>query len=123
MERSGGRLIRRVLCNGEVWVCSTFPDPAWGWSRNPGCWRLDSTLPGDELAALQDAIAASGFFDCAPEYRPRHAAFHATDEIWSAHLGPRQHTVAVRGRPITDVPAVSSVAEALQDALADAAYG
>ena len=31
--------------------------------------------------------------------------------------------MAVRGRPITDIPAVSSVADALADALADAAYG
>jgi hypothetical protein len=29
----------------------------------------------------------------------------------------------VRGRPITDIPALSSVADALTDALADAAYG
>ena len=84
---------------------------------------LQATLPADELAALGEAIAASGFFDCAPEYRPDRAAFYATDEVWTAHLDGRQHTVAVRGRPITDIPAVSSVADALADALADAARG
>jgi hypothetical protein len=118
-RRGSGQSIRRVLRNGEVWSLSTL-EPGLANGRT---WRLESTLPSDELAALQDAITFSGFFDCRPEYRPDRAAFYAADEVWTVHLGIRQHTVAVRGRPITDVPAVSSVADALADALADAAYG
>lgn len=121
-RRGASRAIRRVLSNGEVW-CWSAPEHPRAASANGGTWRLESTLPRDELAALQDAISFSGFFDCAPEYRPDRAAFYAADEVWTAHLGVREHTVAVRGRPITDVPAVSSVADALTDALADAAYG
>jgi hypothetical protein len=123
VERGGSRSIRRVIDNGEVWVRS-FPEarglhPA---GEQPA-WVLQAKLPRDELAALSEAIAVSGFFDCAPEYRPDHAVFYAAKEVWTAHLGDRQHTVAVRGRPITDIPALASVADALADALADAAYG
>jgi len=127
VERGGRHSVRRVLANGEVWFCSSFErrlgDRASPVGAEWSCWRHESTLPRDELVALQDAIAASGFFDCAPEYRRRRPASYGIDEIWSAHLGVREHTVAVRARPITDVPAVSSVADALLDALADAAHG
>jgi hypothetical protein len=122
VERGGGQSIRRVMNNGEVWFRSVG-QPGGLRSVQPDCWVLQATLPADELAALSEAIAASGFFDCAPEYRPDRAAFYATDEVWTAHLGGREHTVAVRGRPITDIPALSSVADALTDALADAAHG
>jgi hypothetical protein len=127
VERGGGQSIRRVIDNGEVWFRSTLEVrlEAGGWrsTREHECWELVAKLPRDELDALSVAIAASGFFECAPEYRPDRAVFYATDEVWTAHLGGREHTVAVRGRPITDVPALSSVADALEDALADAAYG
>lgn len=122
VERGGGHSIRRVITNGEVWFRSTFGDAAWRERVEPVGWRLQARLPADELAALADAIAASGFFDCRAEYRPDRAAYYATNEVWTADVGGRQHTVVVRGRPITDVPAVSSVADALTDALADARY-
>lgn len=121
--QAGGRhTIRRVIANGEVWVRST---DAWGphAAREPANWVLQATLPRDELAALSEGIAVSGFFECAPEYRPDRAVAYAANQVWTAHLGGRQHTVSVRGRPITDIPAVSSVADVLSDALADAAYG
>jgi hypothetical protein len=120
VERGGGHSIRRVITNGEVWLKSTFREGAWRARSEPVRWRLQARLPGDELAALGEAISASGFFDCRAEYRPDRAAFYATDEVWTADVGGRRHTVAVRGRPITDVPALSSVADALADALADA---
>jgi hypothetical protein len=123
VERGRGHSIRRVTRNGDVWFRSTFEESAWHVRCEPARWRLQATLPHDELVALAEAISASGFFDCEPEYRPDRAVFYATDEVWSADLGGRQHTVAVRGRPITDVPALRSVADALTDALADAAYG
>jgi hypothetical protein len=126
VERGGGHSVRRVTRNGEVWFRSTFEirleDGAWRSRSESACWRLQATLPPDELVALGEAVVASGFFECESEYRPDRAVFYATDEVWSADLGGRQHTVAVRGRPITDVPAVRSVADALEDALADAAY-
>src|SRR3954452_21321129 len=121
VERAGGQSVRRVMNNGEVWFRSVAQ--AGVRSVEPDCWVLQATLPADELAALGEAITASGFFKCAPEYRPDRAAFYAANEIWTAHLDGREHTVAVRGRPITDIPALSSVADALADALADAAHG
>jgi hypothetical protein len=123
VERGGSRSIRRVIDNGEVWVRSTPEARGLHAAREQPPWVLQAKLPHDELEALSEAITASGFFDCAPEYRPDHAVFYAANEVWTAHLGDRQHTVAVRGRPITDIPALSSVADALTDALADAAYG
>jgi hypothetical protein len=127
VERGGGHSIRRVTKNGEVWFRSTFElrlgESAWRARDETPRWQLQATLPRDELVALKEAITASGFFECEPEYRPDRAVFYATDEVWSADLCGRQHTVAVRGRPITDVPALSSVADVLTDALADAAYG
>jgi len=127
VERGGGQSVRRVIDNGEVWFRSTLEvrleEGGWRSSREQACWELQAKLPPDELAALAEAISASGFFECDPEYRPDRAVFYATDEVWTAHLDGREHTVAVRGRPITDVPALSSVADALEDALADAAHG
>jgi hypothetical protein len=123
VERGGSRSVRRVIDNGEVWVRSTPEAPGLYAAREQATWQLQAKLPRDELAALSEAIEVSGFFECEPEYRPKHAVFYAANEVWTAHLGDRQHTVAVRGRPITDIPALSSVADALADALADAAYG
>jgi len=123
VEGGGSHSVRRVIDDGEVWVRSTTEARGLRAARERAPWVLQAKLPRDELAALGDAIAASGFFDCAPEYRPDHAVFYANDEVWTVHLNGRQHTVAVRGRPITDIPALSSVADALTDALADAAYG
>jgi hypothetical protein len=123
VERAGRHSVRRVIDNGEVWVRSTPAARGLRAAREPAPWVLHAQLPRDELEALREAITASGFFNCAPEYRPDRAVFYAANEVWTAHLGDRQHTVAVRGRPITDIPALSSVADALTDALADAAYG
>jgi hypothetical protein len=123
VECGGRRSVRRVIDNGEVWVRSTPAARGLHAAREQPPWELEAKLPRDELDALSEAITASGFFDCAAEYRPDHAVFYAANEVWTAHLGGRQHTVAVRGRPITDIPALSSVADALTDALADAAYG
>jgi hypothetical protein len=123
VERGGSRSIRRVIDNGEVWISSTPEARGVHAAREQPPWVLQAKLPRDELDALSEAITASGFFDCAPEYRPDRAVHYAAKEVWTAHLGDRQHTVAVRGRPITDIPALSSVADALADALADAAYG
>jgi hypothetical protein len=123
VERGGSRSVRRVIDNGEVWVRSTPAAPGLDAAREQPHWVLQAKLPRDELDALSEAITASGFFNCAPEYRPDRAVFYAANEVWTAHLGGRQHTVSVRGRPITDIPALSSVADALTDALADAAYG
>jgi hypothetical protein len=123
VERGGSRSIRRVIDNGEVWVRSTPEARGLHAAHEQSPWVLQAKLPRDELDALSEAIAVSGFFNCAPEYRPDHAVFYAANEVWTAHLGDRQHTVSVRGRPITDIPALSSVADALADALADAAHG
>jgi hypothetical protein len=122
VESGGRHSVRRVIDNGEVWVRST-PAARGLHAAREQAWVLQAKLPPDELDALREAITASGFFKCEPEYRPDHAVFYASNEVWTAHLGGRQHTVAVRGRPITDIPALSSVADALTDALADAAYG
>ena len=123
VERGGRRSVRRVIDNGEVWSRSTPEGRGLHAAREQAHWVLQAKLPHDELDALREAITASGFFKCAPEYRPDRAVFYAANEVWTAHLGGRQHTVSVRGRPITDIPALSSVADALTDALADAAYG
>jgi hypothetical protein len=123
VERGGRHSVRRVIDNGEVWVRSTPAARGLHAACEQAPWVLQAKLPRDELEALVEAITASGFFNCASEYRPDHAVFYAANEVWTAHLGDRLHTVAVRGRPITDIPALSSVADALADALADAAYG
>jgi hypothetical protein len=123
VERGGRHSVRRVTDNGEVWMRSTPAAPGLRAAHEQSSWELQAKLPRDELDALSEAITASGFFNCAPEYRPDRAVFYAANEVWTAHLGGRQHTVSVRGRPITDIPALSSVADALTDALADAAYG
>ena len=123
VERGGSRSVRRVIDNGEVWVRSTPEARGLHAARERPPWVLQAKLPRDELEALREAITASGFFNCRPEYRPDRAVFYAANEVWTAHLAGRQHTVSVRGRPITDIPALSSVADALADALADAAYG
>jgi hypothetical protein len=123
VESGGRHSVRRVIDNGEVWVRATQAARGLQAAREQAPWVLKAKLPPDELDALREAITASGFFKCAPEYRPDRAVFYAANEVWTAHLDGRQHTVSVRGRPITDIPALSSVADALTDALADAAHG
>lgn len=123
MRRGEDEYVRRVTGDGAVWVHSHLPrGGSDGWPTETGepCWRSEATLPPPALDALRDAIAASGFFELAPEHHPDAAVIGATEEVWSVDLDGRSHSVRLLGVPETEVAAVTELSEALEDALAAA---
>lgn len=112
--------VRRITQDGEIYVRTSFPrQDADGWEEEAGKpdWELRATIPQDALAALRAAIGETGFMDLDAEYRPDVAVIGSTDEIWTAELDGRAHSVALRGLPEVSVPAVTELGEAVERAL------
>jgi hypothetical protein len=107
----------RVTADGRRWtsgnVDAQFADGKWTFgAREPG-WESAGTLTPDQLAALRDALAGSGFFETAPEYHPDVPVIHASSEVWTAELDGRHHTTTLYGRGTTKVPAIEQLDRAL----------
>jgi len=114
--------VLRVCADGSVWSCAnvsaSLEDGEWTFTRGlEPSWAHDTDIPAGALAALREAIAASGFFDAEPEQHPRRTVIHGADHTWTAALDGRTHTVTLHGVPEVDAPAVTAVSEALEDAL------
>ena len=113
----------RITADGGVWVLTTVDARLEGgeWSfasGQPALWTQDATLSPAALAALRDAVAASGFFETAAEYRPAAAVIHASHEVWTAELDGRRHASTLHARGVTKVPELTALAAALERALA-----
>ena len=113
----------RITADGRVWVLTTVDARLEGgeWSfagGQPASWMHNATLAPAALAALRDAVAASGFFETAAEHRPEVAVIHASREVWTAELDGRRHTSTLHARGVTKVPELASLAGALESALA-----
>jgi hypothetical protein len=121
IETGADEFVRRVTSDGEVWSRSHLrARDEDGWPAEGGRpeWELDATLPAAALAELRGAIARSGFFELAGEVRPDVSVMGGSDHVWTAELDGRRHTTTLRGVPGVEVPAVTAVADALEDALA-----
>src|SRR5688500_15009882 len=66
---------RRVTTDGDVLERSEthvwFDGRDWHFDPQPLAWRRVVRLEPDELEAVREAIASSGFMDAAPEHHPR----------------------------------------------------
>jgi hypothetical protein len=123
IESGDDEFVRRVTADGEVWSRSHLVRPdADGWPAEAGDpdWELDAKLPPDALASLREAIERSGFFSLAPEQHPDVTVLRGSTQVWTAELDGRRHATTLYGVPGVQVPAVTELADALEDALAAA---
>ena len=127
LVRGDDEHVRRITDDGRVWTRSTvrarLADGEWTFAPGDGAWEEGPALPPEALAALREAIRASGLLDTAAEHLPDRAVIGGSDEIWTADLDGRRTRTALRGVPETHVPAAATVAAALEDALAAADGG
>jgi hypothetical protein len=122
IETGEDEFVRRVTADGAVWSRSHLrARDADGWPAEGGRpeWELDARLQPEALAELRAAIERSGFFELAAEVRPDVTVIGGSVHVWTAELDGRRHTTTLRGVPGVEVPAVTRVADALEDALAE----
>jgi hypothetical protein len=117
VETGDTRHADRITADGRRWtsgnVGARFADGKWSFgTREPG-WEPAGTLTPDQLAALRDTLARSGFFETDSEYHPDAPVMHASCEVWTAELDGRRHTTKLYGRGTTKVPALERLDEAL----------
>jgi hypothetical protein len=115
--------VRRVTADGEVWARSHLVRrDADGWPAEAGDpeWEREATLPAPALARLREAIERSGFFSLAAEQHPDVNVIRGSTHVWTAELDGRRHATTLHGVPGVQVPAVTELADALEDALAAA---
>jgi hypothetical protein len=119
-ERRDEAYVRRVTADGRVWVRSSGGMDEGGWPAGEGEWEVLETLPEPVLEQLRRAIVDAGFFDAPEENPPEQTVIGGGAETWTADVDGRRHVVRVLGAPVNEVPAVSRVAVALEEALAAA---
>jgi hypothetical protein len=115
--------VRRVTADGEVWSRSHLmrrDDEGWPAEAGDPEWELEARLPPDALASLREAIERSGFFSLAAEQHPDVNVIRGSTHVWTAELDGRRHATTLHGVPGVQVPAVTELADALEDALAAA---
>jgi hypothetical protein len=109
--------VDRVTADGRRWtsgnVAASFEDGLWRFGERAPGWEPAGTLTRQQLAALNDALASSGFFETEPEYHPDVPVIHASSEVWTAELDGRRHTSTLYGRGTTKVPALERLDAAL----------
>ena len=117
VEQGEDTYTRRVCGDGRVWTRSTGGMDENGWPSADREWEVLETLPGDVLEALKREIVEAGFFDAPAEAAPPQTVIGGSTEIWTADVDGRRHTVTVPGVPVNEVPAVSKVSRALEQAI------
>jgi hypothetical protein len=113
--------VDRITADGGVWtggtVSAELHGGEWAFGRREPRWRHERTLPAGAVAALKDAIAASGFFATPAEHLPDAAVIHASREVWTAELDGRRHTSTLHARGTTEAEPLTRLAAALEEAL------
>jgi hypothetical protein len=123
IESGDDEFVRRVTADGQVWARSHLMRPdADGWPAETGTpeWERETTLPAPALARLREAIERSGFSSLAAEQHPDVNVIRGSTHVWTAELDGRRHATTLYGVPGVQVPAVTALADALEDALAAA---
>jgi hypothetical protein len=123
IESGDDEFVRRVTAGGEVWTRShLMRRDADGWPAEAGDpeWEREATLPAPALARLREAIERSGFFSLPAEQHPDVTVIRGSTHVWTAELDGRRHATTLYGVPGVQVPAVTALADALEDALAAA---
>jgi hypothetical protein len=115
---------RRVTTDGDVLERNStnvfFDGEEWHFEPQPLEWRRVVHLDADELEAVREAIASSGFMDVAPEHRPHGTSIGGTNVTWTASEGGHTHTVRLLGVPDVEVPEVTALSQALDGTIARA---
>jgi hypothetical protein len=127
VETGEDAYVDRVTADGALWTWKTVDARVeggeWSFQRTEPAWERGETLSADALDRLRAAVAASGFFDTAPEHRPGVPVIHGSREVWTAELDGRRHTSTLHARGTTRVPALQALAAALDAAQASADRG
>jgi hypothetical protein len=123
IESGRDEFVRRVTADGEVWSRARLvraDEEGWPQETGDEDWELEATLPPAALAELRAAIERSGFFSLAAEQQPEVNVLGGSTHVWTAELDGRRHATTLHGVPGVQVPAVTELADALEDALAAA---
>lgn len=127
VETGEDAYVDRVTDDGALWTRSTVDAQVdggeWSFERQEPAWERGETLSAEARDRLRAAIADSGFFDTAAEYRPGVPVIHGSREVWTAELDGRRHTSTLHARGTTQVPALQALAAALEAALASTDRG
>jgi hypothetical protein len=117
VEQGADTYTRRVCADGRVWTRSTGGMDDGGWPAEDRDWEVLETLPGEVLASLEREIVDAGFFEAPELAAPGSTVIGGSTEIWTADVDGRRHTVTIPGVPVNEVPAVTRVSRALEQAL------
>jgi len=122
VETGDDAYVDRITADGTVWtggnVTATLEDEDWNFARSEPSWTRQATLQSGPLAALRRSIADSGFFSTPAEHHPDTPVIHASREVWTAELDGRRHTSTLHARGTTTSESLSTLAAALESALA-----
>jgi hypothetical protein len=122
VETGDDAYVDRITADGIVWtggtVAATLENGDWSFERSEPSWRRQAMLPPGPLEALRKAIAGSGFFATPAEHHPDTPVIHASREVWTAELDGRRHTSTLYARGVTTAEPLSTLAVALESALA-----
>jgi hypothetical protein len=117
IETGDDAYVDRITADGARWTWSSvdagFRDGTWTFGAREPEWEPRGTLSPGELAELRAAIGASGFFETPAEHR---AELRGSTEVWTAELDGRRHTATLHGRGTAHVPALATLAAALDAA-------
>jgi hypothetical protein len=127
VETGEDAYVDRVTADGGLWTWSTVDARVaggeWSFDRREPAWERGETLSGAARDRLRAAIADSGFFETAAEYRPDMPVIHGSREVWTAELDGRRHTSTLHARGTTRVAELEALSAALDAALASADRG
>jgi hypothetical protein len=116
IETRDDAYVDRVTADGRTWKLSTvdarFEDGRWTFGNQEPEWEQAGSLTPEQLDALRNAIAASGFFHTPAELRPERKG---STEVWTAELDGRRHTTTLHGRD-GGVPELDVLTAALEAA-------
>ncbi len=125
IETGEDAYIDRITADGTVWtggnVAATLEDGDLSFERSEPSeprWTRQATLQAAPLEALRRSIADSGFFSTPAEHHPDTPVIHASREVWTAELDGRRHTSTLHARGTTTAEPLSTLAAALESALA-----
>lgn len=122
VETGDDAYVDRITADGTVWtggnVSATLEDGDWTFDRSEASWTRQATLQTGPLEALRRSIADSGFFSTPAEHHPDTPVIHASREVWTAELDGRRHTSTLHARGTTTAEPLSTLAAALEIALA-----
>jgi hypothetical protein len=102
---------RRVSDDGRLWEHSGTrvvlePGAEPRFETQEPRWRPRWRLRPEDMDALREAVADTGFMELAPEHDAPGVVSDGREVTWVAELGGRRHEVVLRGAPFAQVPEI-----------------